>query len=54
MILYYLGYIVYNFTWVPITIAGMIDKNKTEWSHTAHTRTISIEEMDKLKSKNKA
>lgn len=55
MIPYYLGYILYNFTWVPITIAGMLKKNSTEWSHTAHTRTISIEELSgALKDRNKA
>ena len=45
MIPYYLGYMVYNFTWVPIAIQGMINKNKTEWSHTQHTRTISMKEL---------
>lgn len=45
MIPYYIGYILYNFTWIPITISGMLKKNNTEWSHTAHTRTISIEEI---------
>ncbi len=43
----YLTFIFYNFTWIPITIQGMIDKNKTEWSHTKHTRQISIDEFNK-------
>ena len=47
MILYYLGYVIYNFTWIPIAVQGMIDKNKTEWSHTKHTRTISMKELEK-------
>jgi len=47
MFWYYLTYIVYNLTWIPITIQGMIDKNKTEWSHTKHTRQISIDEFEK-------
>ena len=54
MITYYIGYILYNFTWVPITITGMLKKNNTEWSHTAHTRTICIEELNGLKNENKA
>ena len=54
MIPYYIGYILYNFTWVPITVTGMLKKNNTEWSHTAHTRTISIEELNGLKNENKA
>ena len=51
MVLYYFTYILYNFTWVPIAIQGMIGKNKTEWSHTKHTRTISMEELNRLNSK---
>lgn len=51
IILAYFAYIIYNFTWIPITLQGMIDKNKTEWSHTKHTRTISIGEFEKLNGK---
>ena len=51
MVFYYFTYILYNFTWVPIAIQGMIGKNKTEWSHTKHTRTISMEELNRLNSK---
>jgi len=43
----YLTFMVYNLTWIPIAIQGMIDKNKTEWSHTQHTRQISINDFDK-------
>ena len=43
----YFTFIFYNFTWIPITVQGMIDKNKTEWSHTKHTRQISIDEFNK-------
>lgn len=48
MIFYYFTYIIYNFTWVPIAIQGLIGKNKTEWAHTKHTRTISMEELKKI------
>lgn len=44
----FLGFILYpfyNLTWVPITIQGMIDADKKEWSHTAHTRQIDISEI---------
>ena len=40
MVFYYFTYILYNFTWVPIAIQGMIGKNKTEWSHTKHTLSL--------------
>lgn len=45
MIFYYFTYIIYNFTWIPIAIQGMLGKNKTEWAHTKHTRTITMEEL---------
>jgi cellulose synthase/poly-beta-1,6-N-acetylglucosamine synthase-like glycosyltransferase len=49
MIFYYLTYIIYNFTWIPIAIQGFIRRNKTEWSHTRHTRVVTIDELNKIK-----
>lgn len=46
MFVSYIGYMIYQLTWIPITIQGMIDRKKTEWSHTAHTRQISIAEFE--------
>lgn len=51
MFLHYIGYMFYQFTWIPITIQGMIDRNKTEWSHTVHTRQISIAEFEKMNNR---
>ncbi|MCD8390437.1 MAG: glycosyltransferase [Firmicutes bacterium] len=45
MIWYYLGYMLYNFTWAPISLVGCFKKNDTEWSHTKHTRIISMKEL---------
>ncbi|MDR2007063.1 MAG: glycosyltransferase [Acidaminococcales bacterium] len=42
---YFLLYPIFIYSWVPITILGFIDRNKHEWSHTAHTRNISYQEM---------
>ncbi|MBZ4645665.1 MAG: hypothetical protein PWR27_451 [Petroclostridium sp.] len=45
-----LGYLIYPYyglTWIPITIHGILDKNKKEWFHTKHTRQISISELEK-------
>jgi cellulose synthase/poly-beta-1,6-N-acetylglucosamine synthase-like glycosyltransferase len=42
----YLLFGVYTLTWIPIGIQGIMDRNKKEWSHTQHTRQISINEMD--------
>lgn len=47
VIIGYVTYFFYSLTWVPITIHGMIDKNKKEWFHTQHTRKISIREFEK-------
>ena len=46
MLWFYFGYVLYNFTWVPIAVVGCVKKNKTEWAHTQHTRTISLEELN--------
>jgi cellulose synthase/poly-beta-1,6-N-acetylglucosamine synthase-like glycosyltransferase len=53
MFIAYIQYMFYQFTWIPITIQGMIDRKKTEWSHTEHTRQISIAEFEKVKKNNK-
>ncbi|QDX93313.1 hypothetical protein C2W64_02930 [Brevibacillus laterosporus] len=44
----YLGLIllpIFFLTWLPIFIYAFFTKNNQEWSHTAHTRAIQIEEM---------
>lgn len=38
----YLLYSFYTLTWIPITIQGIANKNKKEWSHTQHVRKIEI------------
>ncbi|SHI67196.1 hypothetical protein SAMN05444401_1311 [Clostridium amylolyticum] len=45
--LYYLIYPIYSITWLPIAIQGIINKNNKEWSHTRHTRSIGINELEK-------
>jgi cellulose synthase/poly-beta-1,6-N-acetylglucosamine synthase-like glycosyltransferase len=48
-----LAFIVYPFyclTWVPITIQGFLSKDNKVWSHTVHTREITIEELEKAQS----
>ena len=45
----FLGFLVYPFyclTWVPITIQGFMNKNNKDWNHTAHSREISINELE--------
>lgn len=43
---WYLLYGVYTLTWIPITIQGILDKDKKEWSHTKHIRQISIQDVE--------
>ncbi len=46
---YYILYPIYTFTWIPISIQGMIHKDDKEWSHTEHTRSMSIDEVEEIK-----
>lgn len=39
---WYLLYGLYTLTWIPITLQGIKDRNKKEWSHTKHVRQIGI------------
>lgn len=45
---YYLIYPIYAITWLPITIQGILDRNNKEWSHTVHTRSINISDLEKV------
>ncbi len=45
------GFLIYPFyclTWVPITIQGFLSKDNKVWSHTLHTREISIKDLEKI------
>ena len=43
---YYIPYLLFTYTWMPIAFIGVAKKNKKEWFHTQHTRTISIKEVE--------
>ncbi|QAA33735.1 glycosyl transferase family 2 [Clostridium manihotivorum] len=45
--LYYLIYPIFSITWLPICIQGIANKNNKEWSHTVHTRSININDLEK-------
>jgi cellulose synthase/poly-beta-1,6-N-acetylglucosamine synthase-like glycosyltransferase len=47
VILGFLIYPIYCLTWIPITIQGFLSKNNKDWSHTHHSREISINELEK-------
>jgi hypothetical protein len=44
---YYLTYYFFSLTWAPIAVIGILRKNKKEWFHTQHTRTMEIGQMKK-------
>ena len=44
---YYLLYPIFTLTWLPVTILGIIDRNKKEWSHTVHTRSVNVTDLEK-------
>jgi cellulose synthase/poly-beta-1,6-N-acetylglucosamine synthase-like glycosyltransferase len=46
--LYYFIFPIYTITWLPISVQGIIDKNKKEWSHTLHTRSVNITDLEKV------
>jgi cellulose synthase/poly-beta-1,6-N-acetylglucosamine synthase-like glycosyltransferase len=48
IVIYYIFYPVYFVTWIPISIQGIFDKNKKEWIHTMHTRSLKISELEKV------
>ncbi len=43
---YFLAFPLYSLTWIPIIIQGFINRNKKEWVHTAHTRSLEIHEVE--------
>lgn len=47
ILLYYIVMPIYQITWFPIAIQGILKKNDKEWSHTKHTRNVDIDELEK-------
>ena len=48
-----IGYPIFLYSWVPIVFLGFLNHKDTEWSHTKHTRSISIEDVVKQKKESK-
>lgn len=42
---YLLLYPIFIYSWIPIVFLGFLDRNKHEWSHTKHTRALTLEEL---------
>ncbi len=45
--LYYILIPIYAISWLPISIIGILHKDNKEWSHTSHTRSMDISDLDK-------
>ena len=43
--LYMLLYPVFIYSWIPIIFLGFIHRNEHEWSHTKHTRAMSMDDI---------
>ncbi len=46
MLLFLPVYMLYCLTWVPIAIEGIIRMKNKEWSHTVHTRKVTIHDLE--------
>ncbi|MGE5630316.1 MAG: glycosyltransferase family 2 protein [Caulobacteraceae bacterium] len=46
LFLFYPTYILYCLTWIPISIQGIVMMKNKEWSHTLHTRKVTIHELE--------
>ncbi|WP_446899425.1 glycosyltransferase family 2 protein [Clostridium sp. LBM24168] len=44
---YYIIYPIYVFTWFPISIQGILNKNNKDWNHTIHTRSVKMKDLSK-------
>lgn len=43
--LYYLAYIPYSMTWMPIAVQGWLQRHDRNWSHTRHTRAMRLQDL---------
>lgn len=46
MFIFYPIYMLYCLTWIPIAIEGIVMMKNKEWSHTHHTRKVTIHELE--------
>lgn len=47
---YFPLYLLFNISWVPITLEGMRRVNSTEWVHTKHHRSLTIDDVTRTHS----
>ena len=44
--LQYPVFLLFNLTWIPIAVLGLVQHRDRSWSHTPHTRNLSYEELE--------
>ena len=44
--LQYPVFLLFNLTWIPIAVLGLVQHRDRSWSHTPHTRSLSYEELE--------
>ena len=44
--IHYPAFLLFNLTWIPVAVAGLVRHRDQSWSHTSHTRGVSYEELD--------
>jgi len=42
LFIYYIFYAVFNFTWIPISVEGIIKRKNKEWNPTKHIRNLEL------------
>ena len=48
MLPYFFMYLIYNLTWVPIAVQGLLGFKKTDWSHTVHSKNLSLDDLKNI------
>ncbi|MCP8970667.1 glycosyltransferase family 2 protein [Ectobacillus ponti] len=43
--------ILFGLSWVPVTIQGILSRRQRNWSHTQHTRNVSLEDIEAVAGK---
>ncbi|MBN1631687.1 MAG: glycosyltransferase family 2 protein [Thermoleophilia bacterium] len=43
--LHYPAFLLFNLTWIPISLVGLARHRDRRWSHTRHTRSVAYEEL---------
>lgn len=51
MLPYFFMYSIYNLTWIPIAIQGLLGYKKTDWSHTVHSKNVTLEDLQNISEK---